>query len=253
MSTSTQAEMNELGYCGLIMPDKPAWQGMYILPDFAATAKEAAAQAKLVTKSKEEQIGALSATLAFAYEQGNKIVAGVTSYAIMELTGWKYFIVVARGGDARYGTTVTRIDADSTAGARDAVDAHPEVVKAKKTLLTEMLTKLSGEMGVDQSGFRVVEVKGDGSVADVVGDMVAKTHATTVDEVLAGTNDGVRVVNVWSDGTADVSTKGADKPDKHTKSVGAKCSVCLAQYDCPSVDFSTDPVDPIDLRDHTLH
>lgn len=174
MSTSADGtELNEEGYACVLVPEKGMYQGMFIVPEFKEAAARAVLCAKLLTGDKEDAvIGALCSTLVQAYQNNNHHISGVALYAIMMVTGAKYFMV--RGTEVNNGmvTVLRRLEATTTDDARKEIESYPEIMVMKANItsigqtLDDMFRKIMQGATKDRSGITDIKAAFDSMIAD---------------------------------------------------------------------------------------
>ena len=143
MTLNYGKEMDEVGYCCVMIPEKKMWQGMFIVPAYEVQGKRALTAARaLVGDDHDAVMGALCSALIHAYETRNELVAGVTMYALMVASKQSHFMV--RGTITPTGiiTAFKHMEATNTVDARAEIEAFPEV----RAMKGEIVKGMSGEV-----------------------------------------------------------------------------------------------------------
>lgn len=143
-----------LGYCGLIIPARTYWQGIFILPELAKTGAETLKAARALPGVSETVVaigglslrdqsvlGTLCGALITAAIADAKYAVGTLSWAIRELTGKDYFTVEGKIEGDGIRTFFNALDVDSIDKARDAIEALPQVVLMKLQIIADRKSK----------------------------------------------------------------------------------------------------------------
>lgn len=156
MPTETGRDMDDdQGYFVISVPRKMFFQGFFASDRYRVISEQIVSMARLVAKgqmpyvsqkpeifkaagdlpSDTETQGAVAAISAMMIDYlEKKDVRGITAtaYAMILLTGQKYFIVEGRGNtDAGFGTSYQKIEADTADQARAIINARPDFITMK--------------------------------------------------------------------------------------------------------------------------